>query len=84
LRPRAKVAKKFALYPPKRIVEKLHLKEGQTITYEVVGRHLVMKAVEDPFELAIKSKKWAKTSLAQFEAESVRDQERGHVSVQRG
>jgi antitoxin component of MazEF toxin-antitoxin module len=66
LRARAKVAKKFALYPPRRLVEKLHLKEGQTITYEVVGRDLVMKPIEDPFELAIKSRKWAKTSVAQF------------------
>lgn len=53
----------------------LHLHLGQTITYEVVGRDLVMKPIEEPFELAIKSRKWAKTSVAQFEAESVRDQD---------
>jgi antitoxin component of MazEF toxin-antitoxin module len=75
LRAKAKVAKKFALYPPKRIVEQLNLKEGQTVTYEVAGQHLVVRPVEDPFELAIKSKKWAKTSLGQFEAESLRDQD---------
>ena len=74
MRAKAKVAKKFALYPPKRIAEKLDLKEGQTITDEV-GGHLVMKPVEDPFELAIKPGKWAETSVAQFEAESVRDQD---------
>jgi antitoxin component of MazEF toxin-antitoxin module len=72
LRARGEAAKKFALYPPKRIVEKLDLKEGQTITDEV-GGHLVMNPVEDPFELAIKPGKWAKTSVAQFEIESVRD-----------
>lgn len=72
---KGKVAKKYALYPPKDIVEQLRLREGQTVTYELTGRQLVVKPIEDPFELAIRSKKWAKTSVREFEAESLRQQD---------
>lgn len=72
---KGKVAKKFALYPPKEMVKQLGLREGQTVEYEVIGGHLVVKPVEDPIELAVKSKKWAKTSVKEFEAESAREQD---------
>lgn len=72
---KGKVAKKFALYPPKDIVEELGLREGQTVAYEVTGRQLVVKPIEDPLELALRSKKWAKTSVREFEAESLREQD---------
>ena len=73
---KGKVAKKFALYPPKDIVEELGLREGQTVAYEVTGRQLVVKPIEDPLELALRSKKWAKTSVREFEAESLREQDK--------
>lgn len=72
---RGKVAKKFALYPPKKVVEQLNLKEGQAVAYEVAGQHLIVKPIQDPLELAVKSKKWAKTSVQEFEAESLREQD---------
>jgi antitoxin component of MazEF toxin-antitoxin module len=72
---RGKVAKKFALYPPKKAVELLNLKEGQAVAYEVAGQHLIVKPILDPLELAVKSKKWAKTSVQEFEAESSREQD---------
>jgi antitoxin component of MazEF toxin-antitoxin module len=75
LQAKGKVAKKYALYPPKDIVGQLRLREGQTVTYELTGRQLVVKPIEDPFELAIKSRKWAKTSIREFEAESLRQQD---------
>lgn len=75
LQVKGKVAKKYALYPPKDMVEELRLREGQTVTYELTGRQLVVKPIEDPFELAIRSKKWAKTSIRQFETESLRQQD---------
>jgi antitoxin component of MazEF toxin-antitoxin module len=71
---KGKVAKKFALYPPKEMMKRLGLREGQRVGYEVVAGQLVVKPIEDPFELAIKSKKWAKTSVKEFEAESEREQ----------
>lgn len=72
---KGKVAKKFALYPPKDMLRQLGLREGQTVGYELIGGSLVVKPIDDPFELAVKSKKWAKTSVEQFEAESAREQD---------
>ncbi len=72
---KGKVAKKYALYPPKEIVKRLGLREGQTVAYELTGRQLIVKPIEDPFELAIRSTKWAKTSVREFEAESLREQD---------
>jgi antitoxin component of MazEF toxin-antitoxin module len=74
LQAKGKVAKKFALYPPKQIVKQLGLREGQTVAYEVEGHQLVVKPIEDPLELALKSQKWAKTTITEFEAESQREQ----------
>jgi len=72
---KGKVARKFALYPPKEMMVKLGLREGQTVRYEVVGGDLVVKPIEDPLDLALKSKKWAKTSIKEFELESEREQD---------
>jgi bifunctional DNA-binding transcriptional regulator/antitoxin component of YhaV-PrlF toxin-antitoxin module len=71
---KGKVAKKFALYPPKKIVEELGLKEGQRVSYKVKEGKLVVEPISDPLELALRSKKWAKTSLKIFEKESEREQ----------
>lgn len=72
---KGEVAKKFALYPPKEMMRQLGLREGQTVGYEMIGGHLVVKPIEDPLELASNSKKWAKTSLKEFEAESASEQD---------
>jgi bifunctional DNA-binding transcriptional regulator/antitoxin component of YhaV-PrlF toxin-antitoxin module len=74
LRAKGRVAKKYALYPPKEIVDRLGLREGQTVAYELTGRELVVKPIEDPLELAVKSKKWAKTTVKEFEEQSQREQ----------
>ena len=50
-------------------------REEQTVSYELTGRQLVVKPIEDPLELAIRSKKWAKTSVREFEAGSLREQD---------
>jgi bifunctional DNA-binding transcriptional regulator/antitoxin component of YhaV-PrlF toxin-antitoxin module len=71
---KGRVAKKFALYPPKEILDRLGLREGQIVAYELTGRELVVKPIEDPLELATKSKKWAKTTVKEFEEESQREQ----------
>jgi antitoxin component of MazEF toxin-antitoxin module len=75
LQAKGKVARKFALYPPRKMVKELGLREGQTVSYEIIGGHLVVKTVEDPFDLALKSRKWAKTSIKEFELESEREQD---------
>lgn len=69
-----KVAKKRALYPPKRVMDKLNLKEGQLVKYTVEDEKLVVEPVRDPFELALKGTKWGKTTVKEFERESEKEQ----------
>ncbi len=75
MRGKGKVGRKYALYPPKGMIVELDLREGQTVRYEIVGGHLVVKPIEDPLDLALKSKKWAKTSIKEFERESEKEQD---------
>ncbi len=73
-----KVAKKFALYPPKKMMRKLGLEEGRGVRYQEEDGKLVVEPLLDPIEVALMSKKWSKTSVREFEAESEREQEELH------
>ena len=69
-----KVAKKFALYPPKSMVKELGLKEGQKVRYNVENGKLLVEPLPNPIELAKRTKKWARISTKELEAESEREQ----------
>ena len=69
-----KVAKKFALYPPKRMLEQLGMKEGNRVKYEIQSGKLVVESLPDPLDLALHSKKWTKTTARKIEQESEREQ----------
>ncbi len=69
-----RVAKKFALYPPKGLINELGLKEGQRVRYEIEDGKLVVEPLPDPIDVALHSKKWMKTSIRKLESESERDQ----------
>ena len=69
-----KVAKKRALYPPKEFMDEIGLKEGNPVKYRIEDEKLVVEPVLDPIDLAIKSKKWGKTSVDEFERESETEQ----------
>ena len=69
-----KVAKKFALYPPKGLINELGLKEGQRVRYVIEDGKLVVEPLPDPIDLALHSKKWMKTSVNGFESESQKEQ----------
>jgi len=71
-----KVAKKRALYPPKKVMDELDLKEGQIVKYTVQDKKLIVEPVRDPFDLALKGKKWGKTTVEEFEQESEKEQKR--------
>ena len=72
---RGKVAKKFALYPPKKMMDALGLREGQPVKYEVEKGKLVVEPLPDPLELALSGRKWAKTSVREFERQSEQEQQ---------
>ena len=63
-----KVGKKGAIYLPKHIMRTLGVREGDKVLMRVEGDKLVLEFVPDPFSLALKVRKWAKTTVEEFEA----------------
>ena len=70
----SKVGRKGAIYLPKRIMRSLGVKEGDKVLIRVEGNKLVLEFVPDPLSLALRVKKWAKTTVEEFEAESEAEQ----------
>jgi antitoxin component of MazEF toxin-antitoxin module len=69
-----KVAKKLALYPPKRLMEQLGFREGKKVRYDVEDGKLVVELIQDPIDLALSSKKWARASVRELEELSEKEQ----------
>ncbi len=70
----SKVGKKGAIYLPKYLMRTLGIREGDKVLIRVDGNKLVLEFVPDPLSLAIRVKKWAKTTVEEFEAESEAEQ----------
>ncbi len=71
-----RVGKKGAIYLPKRVMEELGIEPGDVLVMRVTeGSKVVLEFVPDPLTLAIKNKKWARTSVEDFERESEKEQE---------
>ena len=69
-----KVGKKGAIYLPKQVIERLNISEGDKVLMKIEGNRLVLEFIPDPLSLALRVKKWAKTSVKEFERESEREQ----------
>ena len=60
---------------PKRLMERLGVREGDRVLIRVEGSNkVVLEFVPDPLSLALKTKKWVKTTVEEFERESVEEQ----------
>ncbi|MCS7364554.1 MAG: AbrB/MazE/SpoVT family DNA-binding domain-containing protein [archaeon GB-1867-035] len=70
----SKIGKRGAIYLPKKILQKLGINEGDKILIEVKKGELTIKFIPDPLSLALRIKKWAKTTVKEFEEESEREQ----------
>ena len=73
-----KVGRKGAIYLPKRVLEALGLNEGDYVIVKVRRGKAVLEVIPDPLLLAAFSKKWASTTVEEFEKESMLEQERLH------
>ena len=69
-----KVGKKGAIYLPKQVMRILDIREGDKVIIRVEGNRLILEFIPDPLSLALKVKKWAKTTVEEFEAESETEQ----------
>ncbi|BES82413.1 AbrB/MazE/SpoVT family DNA-binding domain-containing protein [Pyrodictium abyssi] len=67
---RTRVGRKNMLYIPKSIAEAVGIKEGTVVKLRVKDNKVVIEVVPDPFELALRYPKFAKTSFEEFEKES--------------
>jgi len=71
----SKVGKKGVIYIPKKIIRSLHINEGDRVLMSIEGNKLVLEFVPNPLSLALRIKKWAKTSVEEFERESEEEQD---------
>ena len=70
----SRVGRKGAIYLPRHIMRTLGVREGDKVLIRVEGDKLVLEFVPDPLSLALRAKKWAKTTVEEFEAESEAEQ----------
>jgi len=71
----SKVGRKGAVYIPKRICEQLGISEEDKVLMRIEGNKLVLEFIPDPLSLAGKIRKWAKTTVKEFERESEEEQD---------
>ncbi|MCC5998559.1 MAG: AbrB/MazE/SpoVT family DNA-binding domain-containing protein [Thermofilum sp.] len=70
-----RVRRKYAVYLPRSVVEKLKLKEGEKLILTVEGESIVLRRPLDFFERARRSPKRLRLALEEFEKTSVEAQE---------
>ncbi|MHA1859826.1 MAG: AbrB/MazE/SpoVT family DNA-binding domain-containing protein [Candidatus Asgardarchaeia archaeon] len=67
---KVRISKKFTLYLPKAIVKAVGIKEGDFVRIKVEGSRIILELVQNPFDLALKGPKFAKTTFKEFEKDS--------------
>ncbi|GAB6947219.1 hypothetical protein JCM16161A_13490 [Vulcanisaeta sp. JCM 16161] len=67
---RVRVSRKNTIYIPKAISEAVGISEGDYVVLRVDGNRIIIERVEDPFEYALKVKKFAEVTFEEFEGES--------------
>ena len=70
----SKVGKKCTIYLPKQLVEQLNIIEGDKVLMKIEDNRLILEFIPDPLSLALRIKKWSKTTVKEFEEESEREQ----------
>ena len=67
---KTRVGKKNMLYIPKGVAEAAGIREGSIVKLRVKDNKIIIEVVPDPFELALRYPKFARTSFEEFERES--------------
>jgi AbrB family looped-hinge helix DNA binding protein len=72
----AKIGKRFAIYIPKAIVEKLGVMEGDKIMLKLEKNKIIIETIKDPIEIALKDKKFARLTQEEVEKISLEEQKK--------
>lgn len=64
---KVRVTRKNTLYIPKAIAEVVGIQGGCTVKLRVKGSNVILEVLQDPFDLALKGSKFAKTTFSDFE-----------------
>lgn len=67
---KVKLSRKNTLYIPRSMAEDLGIKGGDTVKLRLEGSKIIIEPIPDPFSLAMKGSKFAKTTFEEFERES--------------
>ncbi len=70
-----KIGKKGAIYLPKKLMKKLGISEGDKVLVKIEEGKITLNFIPNPITLALKTKKWAKTTVEEFEKVSEEMQE---------
>ena len=70
-----KIGKKRAVYIPKKILKEIGADEGDFLRIRVERGKIIMEPIQNPFKLAINSKKWITTTIDEIEMISEEEQE---------
>lgn len=70
-----RVGKKGAIYLPSKIRNKLGIREGDRALIKVEDNKVVIEFIPDPLSMALKVRKWAETTVEEFERESEEEQD---------
>lgn len=70
-----RVGKKGAIYLPSKIRRRLGIREGDRALIKVEDNRVVIEFIPDPFSMALKVRKWAETTVEEFERESEEEQD---------
>jgi len=71
----SKVGRRGAIYIPKSVLKRLGINEGDRVLIKLADNKVILEFISDPLSLALKIKKWAKTTVEEFEEESEEEQD---------
>lgn len=72
----AKIGKKHTLVIPKKIAEKLGIREGDRVRITLLEDKIILEPAYDAIWLSLHGRKVAKVSLEELESESIEQQRR--------
>jgi len=67
---KVRLSRKNTLYIPKDIARAVGIREGSILKLRVEGTKIIIEPIPDPFDLALRGSKFARTTFEEFERES--------------